>query len=62
MLRNVTLSELDERATPERNQWLRSLNEGRAVDDSVRPLYDAVLDALAKEDYRGAVDLQRQGE
>lgn len=43
-------------------EWLRSLNEGRAVDDSVRPLYDAVLDALAKEDYRGAVDLQRQGE
>ena len=43
-------------------EWLRSLHEGRAVDDSVRPLYDAVLDALAKEDCRGAVDLQRQGE
>jgi hypothetical protein len=42
--------------------WLRSLSEGNAVEDEARPLYDAVLDALAAEDYRGAVELQRQGE
>jgi hypothetical protein len=42
--------------------WLRSLSEGKAVDDEARPLYDAVLDTLAAEDYRGAVELQRQGE
>jgi hypothetical protein len=42
--------------------WLRSLSEGNAVHDEMRPLYDAVLDALAAEDYQGAVELQRQGE
>lgn len=42
--------------------WLRSLSEGRAVNDEMRPLYDALVDALVAEDYRGAVELQRQGE
>lgn len=43
-------------------EWLRSLSEGNAVDTAVRPLYDALVDTLAREDYRGAVELQRQGE
>jgi hypothetical protein len=42
--------------------WLRSLGEGRVVDDETRPLYDALVDALAAEGYSGAVELQRQGE
>ena len=33
--------------------WLRSLSEGNAVEDEAQPLYDAVLDALAAEGYRG---------
>ncbi len=43
-------------------EWLRSLSEGNAVDDATRPLYDAVVDALAAESYQAAVELQRQGE
>ena len=43
-------------------EWLRSLGEGHAVNDETRPLYDALVDALAAESYRGAVELQRQGE
>jgi hypothetical protein len=43
-------------------EWLRSLSEMHAVNDEARPLYDALVDALAAEDYRGAVELQRQGE
>jgi len=43
-------------------EWLRSLSEANAVDNAVRPLYDALVDTLAAEDYRGAVQLQRQGE
>jgi hypothetical protein len=42
--------------------WLRSLEEGNAVTGPLRPLYDAVLDALAAEDYAGAVELQKHGE
>ncbi len=42
--------------------WLRSIDEGNAVGDPVRPLYDAVLDVLAAEAYPGAVELQRQRE
>jgi len=42
--------------------WLRSLSEGQAVNDETRPLYDALVDALAAEDYPGAVELQRQDE
>ncbi len=43
-------------------EWLRSLSEANALDNAVRPLYDALVDTLAAEDYRGAVQLQRQGE
>jgi hypothetical protein len=43
-------------------EWLRSLDEGHAVDDETRPLYEAVLDALVAEDYRGALELQQQSE
>jgi len=43
-------------------EWLRSLGEGHAVNDETRALYDALVDALAAESYRGAVELQRQGE
>jgi hypothetical protein len=43
-------------------KWLRSLDQGHAVNDETRPLYDALVDALAAESYRGAVELQRQGE
>lgn len=42
--------------------WLRSLSEANVVDNAVRPIYDALVDRLAVEDYRGAVQLQRQGE
>jgi hypothetical protein len=42
--------------------WLRSLEEGGAVNGPLRPLYDAVLDALAAEGYAGAVELQQRGE
>ena len=43
-------------------EWLRSLGEAHAVKDETRPLYDALVDALASESSRGAVELQRQGE
>ena len=43
-------------------EWLRSLGDGHAVNDETRPLYDALVDALAAESYRGAVELQRRGE
>jgi hypothetical protein len=43
-------------------EWLRSLDEGHAVDDETRPLFEAVLDALVAEDYRGALELQQRGE
>jgi hypothetical protein len=43
-------------------EWLRSLREENAVNDQAWPLYNAILDALAAEDYRGAVALQQQGE
>ena len=41
-------------------EWLRSLGEGHAVNDETQPRYDAIVDALAAESYRGAVELQRQ--
>jgi hypothetical protein len=43
-------------------EWLRSLDEARAVSAGTRPLYNAIVDALAAESYPGAVELQRQGE
>ena len=43
-------------------EWLRSLGDGHAVNDETQPLYNALVDALAAESYRGAVELQRQGE
>jgi hypothetical protein len=43
-------------------EWLRSLGEGHAVDDEIRPLYDAVIDVLVAEDYRGALELQQRSE
>jgi hypothetical protein len=43
-------------------EWLRSLGEGHVVNDETRPLYNALVDALAAESYRGAVELQRRGE
>jgi len=42
--------------------WLASLRDGQALDSSTRPIYDELVDALAADNYSGAVELQRRDE
>jgi hypothetical protein len=42
--------------------WLDSLRNAQVLDAAALPLYVAIVDALAAEDFPGAVELQRRDE
>ena len=43
-------------------EWLASLRHARVLDPATWPLYGKLVDALAAENYAGAVELQRRDE
>lgn len=43
-------------------EWLASLRDAQILDAATWPLYGTLVDALAAENYAGAVDLQRRDE
>ena len=43
-------------------EWLGSLHDAQVLDAATWPLYGTLVDALAAENYAGAVELQRRDE
>ena len=44
------------------SQWFGSLRDAQVLDAATWPVYGTLVDALAVENYAGAVELQRRDE